>query len=98
MRDGNFSTKVTYTVEKQRFGDAKTKARRKWQNSWYPLNKAIFNRLNNQLNKRINVIKIESISNFPNKLSGDNATDYSIWKAAGKIEKVKNCKYTTEID
>jgi hypothetical protein len=65
----------------------KRKARRKWQVTRYPGDKAILNRLSNQLKRSIREIKNKSISRFLGNLTADRSTDCSLWKAAKRLRR-----------
>ena len=69
---------ISYPVEIKELVLAKRSARRKWQQSRYPDDKTKFNRLSNQLKKRIREIKNESINRFLNNLTADKSTEYSL--------------------
>ncbi|KMQ85369.1 reverse transcriptase, partial [Lasius niger] len=78
---------ISYPVEIKELVLAKRSARRKWQQSRYPDDKTKFNRLSNQLKKRIREIKNESINRFLNNLTADKSTEYSLWKATKRIKR-----------
>lgn len=62
----------------------KRRARKTWQMSRRPLDKAVYNRLNNQLKRLIKTFKI---SNFNSYVSSLNTADGSLWTATRRILK-----------
>lgn len=65
----------------------KRKARKIWQRTRIKENKNKLNRLTQQLQREISKIKNESINKYLRELTDDECTDYSLWKAAKKINK-----------
>lgn len=84
---GNIRCGISYPAEIKQLILEKRSARRKWQQSRFPGDKTLFNKLSNQLKKRICEIKNESIGRFLSNLTADNDTEYSLWKAAKRIKR-----------
>lgn len=85
----NIGLDTSYPMEVRELVLEKRRARRKWQQSRYPDDKVRFNRLSNQLKKRIKEIKNEALCRFLSNLTADENTEYSLWKAAKKIKRPK---------
>lgn len=80
-------SRIKYPAEIKELILEKRRARRKWQTTRYPDDKAIFNRLNNELKNRIREFKNETLSSFLQNLTTDASTAYSLWKAAKRLKR-----------
>lgn len=78
---------VKYPSDVMNLINKKRKARRRWHSTRYPGDKTVFNRISNQLKKRIRQIKNESLNSFLFKLTADASTDYSLWKVAKRLKR-----------
>lgn len=85
----NLGLDVNYPIEIRELVLEKRRARRKWQQSRYPGDKSMLNRLSNLLKKRVKEFKNETMGRFLNNLTADEHTEYSLWKAARKIKRPK---------
>lgn len=65
----------------------KRKARRKWQKSRDPSDKTILNNKSQELKRRIQKFKEESINKYLENLTADEKTNYSLWKATKRIKR-----------
>lgn len=63
------------------------KARNKWHMTRHPDDKSNFNRLSNQLKRRLAVMRNERTERYLSGLSADRNTDYSLWKAIKYLKK-----------
>ena len=57
------------------------RARRTWQRTRNPADKTIFNRLSNQLNKMIKLLKQQSVEDYLVNLIPNEDKNYSLWRA-----------------
>lgn len=65
----------------------KRRARKKWQNTRYPPDKAIYNKLSEKIRREIQDLKKDSINTFLRELSPDQNSDYSLWKAIKPLKR-----------
>lgn len=78
---------VSYPLEVKKLINKRRRARRIWHRTHNPMDKTLFNRLNNQLRRLINNIKQQSFDNYIENLSPEADRDYSLWKAARRFKR-----------
>lgn len=78
---------VNYPVEIRELVKEKRRARRRWQQSRDPSDKTTLNNKTQLLKREIQKHKEESINSYLQNLTGDEDTDYSLWKATKKIKR-----------
>lgn len=64
----------------------KRKARKKWQQTRSPSDKTILNNKSQQLKREILKLNDNSFSSYLGKLTADESTNYSLWKATKRIK------------
>lgn len=65
----------------------KRQARKKWQTTKYPPDKAKFNKLASELKQALTNNKNHGINKYLQNLDATQATDYSLWKATAKLKR-----------
>lgn len=65
----------------------KRKARKRWQETKYPSNKIILNRITHELIAAIKNYKQKCFGTYLRELTAKKDSDYSLWKAARKIKR-----------
>jgi hypothetical protein len=78
---------VCYPLEVRNLIVERRRARRTWNQTRYPGDKTIFNRISNKLNRLIKDIKRESFEDRLANLSADADKDYSLWKATRRLKR-----------
>lgn len=84
---GAVLSEVSYPRDVVNLIQEKRRARRKWQSTRFQVDKAVFNQLNNRLKRRMLDIKNESIGRYLANLTSGKESDYSLWKAAKKLNR-----------
>lgn len=78
---------INYPKEIRDLIKEKRRARKEWQKSRTRENKTVLNNLTQQLKREIQEIKNESINKYLRELTDDQNSDYSLWKAAKRLNR-----------
>lgn len=78
---------VNYPFEIRELVREKRRARRRWQQSRDPADKAVLNRTTQKLRREIQKLKEETVNSYLQGLSAYSDTDHSLWKATKKIKR-----------
>ena len=78
---------ITYPLEVRIMVAKKRRARRRWQESRDPTDKATLNKLCKELREKIREVKNNSFQAYLGSLTPTETTDYSLWKAAKYLKR-----------
>lgn len=72
---------LEYSQEIKNLIAQKRKARKKWQQSRFPIHKTELNKITNTLRSLLNDAKNQAIHKYLTSLTNDKSTEYSLWKS-----------------